>query len=122
MKQLTSATFKEFTKDDPIFIGKFVENFLRREDSKTEPDKKAGDLMGYKFTDEDGNEEIIGSSSTVKQVMQPDDKDKEPVKAGEIIGFEFLGKGITSKKRPFNKFNIYLFDSFEEAKKHFGIE
>jgi len=120
MKQLTSATFKEFTKDDNIFIGKFVEKFLRKEDSKTEPDKKAGDLMGYKFVDESGNEEIVGSSSTVKQVMEPETG--EPVKAGAVIGFEFLGKGITSKKRPFNKFNIYEFNSFEEANTHFGLK
>jgi hypothetical protein len=124
MKQLTQAEFHDF-ESSPIFVGTFTGGKMERgEDDKKDKTKKKGDLMGYYFESEDGTEEIVGASSTVESVMEPNEealaKGKEPVAKGTIIGFRFKGKGETATGRPFNKFAITAFDDFKEANEFYS--
>jgi hypothetical protein len=115
MKQLSSATFHDFNKQ-PTFIGQFTGGLMKREaDDPNDKQKKKGDLMGFDFTDEDGSPVIVGASSTIENIML--DK-KNPVAKDAVLSFTFEGKGVTKTNKPFNRFKVILFDSWEEASKH----
>ena len=118
MKQLTSATLVEFTTENNIFVGEFTgESFLRKEDDEKDKQKKTGDVIGYHFNGADGNEVLIGASATIKNIME---KKGEEIEAGQIMGFEWCGKGRTKAGRDYNKYKIHAFDSFEEANGYYN--
>ena len=114
MKQLTNATFWE-PKEGETFLGTYTGEKLIREEDQKDGDGKKGDLMGYKFDDENGLETIIGASASIEQVLE---KSENKIEKGSVLSFTFEGKGITKKKRPFNKYRVILFDSLEEGLKY----
>lgn len=118
MKQLTNSTFWA-PKEGDTLIGTFTgERLLREEDQDPKAgDGKKGDLMGYKFDDEDGLEIIVGASASIEQVL---DKEENKIVKGSVLSFTFEGKGITKKKRPFNKYRVIQFDDLSEAVKYHG--
>ena len=120
MKQLTNATFWE-PKEGDIFVGTYTGEQLKREEDQaaTEGEGKAGDLMGYKFEDTNGLETIIGASASIEQVLE---KPENKIVKGSVLSFQFEGKGITKKKRPFNKYRVILFDDLKEALVYHKLE
>lgn len=112
MKQLTSAQFHNFDQT-AIFVGSYLEESKRLEDQDPKDGKgKKGDVNGYIFMDEDGNQSIIGNSKAVEDVMKD-------IKPEDVVGFKFLGKKLTKNKKNFRAFQIYQFDSFDEANDFF---
>jgi len=113
MKQLSNATFWA-PKEGETLIGTYTgEKLVREEDqAPTEGDGKKGDLMGYKFDDEDGLEVIVGAAASIEQILE---KEENKIVKGSVLSFTFEGKGITKKKRPFNKYRTILFTDLQEA-------
>lgn len=98
---ITGAEFWEPAEGE-IFEGTYMENVIRKKDgpkAATEPNQKAGALMGYLFKADNGREEIVGNSQQVMEVMSN-------CKFGDYVRFTFLGKGETAAKQPFNRFRI----------------
>lgn len=98
---ITGAEFWEPTEGE-VFEGTYIENVIRKKDgpkAATEPNQKAGALMGYLFKADNGREEIVGNSQQVMEVMSN-------CKFGDYVRFTFLGKGETAAKQPFNRFRI----------------
>lgn len=120
MKQLTNATFWMPKEGDTLVAVYSGEKLLRETDQDPKAgDGKAGDLMGYKMHDSDGLEVIIGASASIEQVLEKPEND---IKKDSVLSFTFEGKGITKKKRSFNKYRVILFDSLEEAVEYHKIE
>lgn len=119
MKQRTNASFHDFEKTT-LFVGQYTgEKLIRTEDDAKDKTKKAGDVMGYIYTDGNGMAVVVGNSSTVEQVIN--DKDN-PVEKDEVMSFEFQGKGKTKNGRDFNRFRILSFVDWNEAYKHYNIK
>ena len=113
MKQLTMPDYVNFdeTKD---FFGAYVEPFKRPNDDKKDKTKKKGDVIGYVFADAKGTNHIVGNSYLIEKYI----KDATP---GTVYGFRFLGKQ-KAEKGTFNAFDIWGFESMEEAKDFFSSE
>lgn len=110
-KLSTGAEFHDFEKM-PVYFGKYVQPVTREKDSD-DGTRKAGEVIGYDFEDQDGNTTIIGNSHAIA-------KDLAKVKPGAIVGFKFMGKTTNSKNQPVNRFENILFDSWEEALAYYG--
>lgn len=111
----TGAEFHKF-ENEPIFIGRFENEQIRENDGPADKDgvirQKAGDVLGYNFVDQDGAFTIIGNSHAIEKSIKE-------IKKGDILGIKFLGKTQNSKNQPVNRFEVYQFDSFEEANDHY---
>lgn len=91
-------------EQEPIFIGEYSgRNMIRKEDDPKEPNKKAGDIMGYICTSQDGEEVIIGNSYAITEAFEAEGN---PFKAGDIVRVEFLGKSAMSNGQSVNRFKV----------------
>lgn len=100
---ISGAEFHNFD-EEPIFEGAFQHAVIREKDgpnAATDPNEKAGSVMGYLFVDDSGMETIIGNSHSVAKAIGK-------VGKGDILRFQFLGKGQTASNKPFNRFKIDL--------------
>lgn len=113
MKQLTSPDYHNFDKESEVY-GEYVEKFLRPNDDKKDKTKKKGDLIGFVLKNEKGTNFIVGNSFLI-------DKHLKDAKAGAIYGFKFIGKQ-KAEKGSFNAFDIWEFDSMQEAREFFAPE
>lgn len=122
MKQLISgAEFHNFELQARLIC--MFKGVCRREQDSEDGEHKAGEPMGYYVETEDGKETIVGNSHSIEKAIGMVDENKKPyVKEGSILGITFLGKGKTNKNQPFNRFDVKLFDTFEEAVTYFQKE
>lgn len=105
---VSGADFHNF-EEEPYFEGFYLKPVVREQDS-ADGDHKKGDLMGYLFADADtGEEVIIGNSHQIEKTLRTPYKGTE-IKDLEdcIICIRYLGKGVNSKKQPFNKFKTTI--------------
>lgn len=111
MKNLISgAEFHNFEKV-PVFIGKYSSDQMREKDgpdAETNPDQKAGALMGYNFEDANGDLHLIGASALIKKAVSV-------CKIGDWLKIEFTGKAKNAKGQQVNRFKIDVFESESEA-------
>lgn len=102
---ISGADFWDF-EQEPVFEGAYVKEVIREKDgpdAATDPNQKAGSIMGYLFVTDDGDEAIIGNSHSVaKAISKCAPKD--------YLRFQYLGKGQTASNKPFNRFKIDLLD------------
>ncbi len=98
-KIVSGAEFHDFEKTARV-IGILGEPVIREKDGKGD-NQKIGDVMGYCVTLSDDSEVIVGNSASIEKVVT-----EGKIKKGEIILFEFLGKGKTADNQPFNRFKI----------------
>ena len=102
---VSGAEFYDFEKN-PVFVGKYLRDVVREKDGKnaaTNPNEKAGSVMGYLFQAETGDETIIGNSFSIQKALQ-DPKNREVT-----LWIEFEGK-TEIKGKPFNRFHIQTVD------------
>jgi hypothetical protein len=90
---------------EPVFEGVYTGNnaLAQKDDLTQENGRKAGDVIGYIFEDEEGNEVIVGRNHSTEKAMQQVEKLEKPV-----MRFEFLGKVQMKGGKPFNRFKIDL--------------
>lgn len=112
---VTGAEYWDF-EETPIFTGMFVGPFIAENDG---PEKdgtlqyKKGDTLGYNIEDDLGDTHIISNSHNIEKWLHSEDpkSDGKLIKdTGKRLYFEFLGKGETRDKKPFNRFKLGLFD------------
>lgn len=99
---VSGAEFWKF-EENAVFIGNYVKNVVRDKDGKnaaTNPNEKAGSIMGYMFADEFGQEHIIGNSHSIQKALEQIKFDKTVT-----LYIEFEGK-TTVNGKPFNRFHI----------------
>lgn len=111
---VSGADFHDFN-EEPVFVGRYRGPVIREKDGPnvaTNPNEKAGTVMGYKFTElldfdlpteKEGHDSIVGNSDQIKRGL-------EKAKDGEIYKIEFLGKTENSKKQPVNRFRVDLIE------------
>lgn len=114
MKQLTSPDYHDFEKASEVY-GTYVEPFLRPKDDAKDKTKKKGDVIGYVLENEKGTRTIVGNSFLVEKYLKDAEK-------GTIFGFRFLGQQKNAKGQKFNAFDIWAFDSLNEAREFFAPE
>lgn len=108
MRQIISgADFFDFEKT-AIFSGKFESVVRREKDHPTDFTIKAGDVMGYLFTDKNGDQHIVGASHQIEKALTAENEG-----VGNYYKIEYLGKGTTAANKPFNKFRV---DAYEDEK------
>ena len=108
MRQIISgAEFFDF-ETNPTFSGRFESVVIREKDS---PDgqQKAGSIMGYLFTDINGDQHIIGASHQIEKALTAEHEG-----TGTYYLITFLGKGETAAGKPFNKFKVDAYDNEKE--------
>lgn len=103
---VSGATFWDFDVK-PVFIGSFTgKEILREKDGKnaaTNPNEKAGSVMGFEFKDVDGNVHLIGNSYSIAKIFAGKEGQKH---VGKKMFIEFEGKDEQAGKPPFNRFHI----------------
>ena len=101
---VSGGQFHQFDTE-PIFEGVYTGNnaLAQKDDLTQENGRKAGDVIGYIFEDEEGNEVIVGRNHSTEKAMQQVEKLEKPV-----MRFEFLGKVQMKGGKPFNRFKIDL--------------
>lgn len=104
---VSGATFWDFDKK-PVFMGTFTgKEILREKDGKnaaTNPNEKAGSVMGYEFKDVDGNIHLLGASYSITKVFGGAEGKK---RAGVVMYIEFEGQEPAANGKPaFNRFHI----------------
>lgn len=104
MKSLVSgAEFHDFAKN-PVFVGTLGAPVIREKDGVD--NQKAGDVMGYNFTDAvTGEVVIIGSSHAITKAVGM-------VVEGYTLRIEFKGQTQNAKGQ---KVNIYKIDQLDDA-------
>ncbi len=106
---ISGANFLKFVENQIVFgrVGKVVKREKDGANVATNPNEKAGSIMGYELIDKFGNVQIIGASATIKDTFE---------KLGEnaIVKITFLGKGENAKKQPVNRFKIEQLDDADE--------
>lgn len=112
MKQLTSPDYHDFEQEKECY-GSLVEAFKRPKDDPKDKTKKKGDVIGYVLEDKKGTRKIVGNSFLVEKHL----KDAKP---GTVFGFRFLGQQKNAKGQNFNSFDIWEFDSLQEAEEFFA--
>lgn len=98
---ISGADFKEFGEGE-IYEGTFLRETIREKDGPnvaSNPNEKAGTVMGYLFRNDSGKEEIIGASHQITEVMKK-------ASQGDYFRFTFLGKTENAKGQPVNRFRI----------------
>lgn len=95
---VSGAEFWDFEKNAQ-FDGIYLSNSMREQDSLTNPDQKAGDIMGYVCEDDKGEQHIIGNSYAIEKGI-------DAIKVGDKIRVTFLGKSLNSKNQPVNRFKF----------------
>jgi len=106
---ISGAEFWDF-EESPIFIGKYMDKVIREKDgpnAATNPNEKAGSVMGFKFEDEFGQEHIIGNSNSIQKALE-----KIGYNKNVILYIEFEGKTTLASGKPFNRFHIQTVKSF----------
>lgn len=100
----TGADFFKFSETNPVFCGKYVRPVLREKDGKnaaTNPNEKAGSIMGYLFVSADGGKEvIIGNSKAIEDVLKVEANKKR------TLWIEWTGKTDLGGGKTFNRFHI----------------
>lgn len=97
---VSGAGFHDF-ESQPYFVGVFTGQDVKAE--KDDGDRKAGDIMGFVFATEDGEEVLIGASySIVKAVSQ--------VKAGDKLEIHWKGLKEGKGGRTFNQYSIAVLE------------
>lgn len=104
---VSGAAFHDF-EASPEFTGTYLTPVVREKDG--DENQKAGDVMGYLFADENGEETIIGNSHQVGKAI-------EQVKKGDLLYFQFLGKTQNSKGQQVNRFRVELIEPGDEPVK-----
>lgn len=97
---VSGAAFWDFEKE-PVFVGTYIRNVIREKDGKnaaTNPNEKAGTVMGFLFRGEDGGEHIIGNSYSIQKALVNEKYRSVP------LWIEFEGKDPGPP--PFNRFHI----------------
>jgi hypothetical protein len=85
--------------DGHEFFGYFRGEVKREKDGKGE-DQKAGSVIGYNFEQEGtGLMFIVGNSHAIEKALS-----KKSFSTELLWCIEFLGKGITADKKPYNRF------------------
>lgn len=102
---VSGAEYYDFEKDGNPFVGFYSGREAKREKDEVNGPGKAGDIIGYFFSTEDGGETIIGNSYSIKKALSDPD-----VKPGSKISIQFLGKGETAGGKPVNRFEVILMD------------
>jgi hypothetical protein len=105
---ISGAEFFDF-EVTPVFSGQFKQPVIREQDSQANPDFKKGDVMGYLFTDVDGNDVIIGASHQITKALTD-----QAQGVGGFYKISFLGKGTTAKNQPFNNYRVEQYDDQAE--------
>jgi len=96
-----------FEKDSE-FVGMYLGETLKWEKDNAEQNKKAGDVIGYEFTDRDGTETVvIGASYAVQKAMAK-------ISKGDIVSFRHLGKTEMKGGKSVNRMEIIKWDSWKE--------
>jgi hypothetical protein len=113
MKILSNAAEFVDWKNTPRVIGKFISTVIAEEDNER-LERKKGDVMGYTLEEENGTFVIVGNSFLIEKSLS-----SEGCGIGSIVGITFKGKGETSSKQPFNRFEVIQFDDFAEANKYY---
>lgn len=93
-----------------VFFGIIGPPVIREKDGAnvaTNPNEKAGSIMGYEMTDKNGEVHIIGNSAVIKDAIGK-------IGEGGIARIEFLGKGVNAKNQPVNRFKIDQLDDMAE--------
>lgn len=73
----------------PIFKGSYLREHL-----------KGGEVSGYIFDDENGNDALIGASYNIQNALSK-------AKEGDFYMIQFLGKEKIPGGKSVNKFNVY---------------
>lgn len=103
-KLITGAEFWDFD-NHPIFIGVLGSPVLREKDGKGE-NQKAGSIMGWNFTDRNGEVQLIGASHQIEKAVGM-------VTPGAIMRIEFKGQ-IEGANGKVNRFGIDQLDDQTE--------
>lgn len=95
--------------DGVIFVGKYCGSVVREKDGKdaaTNPNEKAGSIIGYDFEQEEtGLHFIIGNSHAIQKGLEKAEYSKEA-----LFEIEFLGKGTTANNKPYNRFEVSILE------------
>ncbi len=103
MKSLvTGANFHDFAQN-PVYVGSLGAPVLREKDGTD--NQKAGDIMGYNFTDPSGEITIVGASHAITKAVGM-------VKEGAWLRIEFKGQTQNAKGQ---KVNVYKIDALDDA-------
>lgn len=96
-----------FEKDSE-FVGVYLGETLKWEKDNAEQNKKAGDIIGYEFTDRDATETVvIGASYAVAKAMAK-------VSKGDIVSFRHLGKTEMKGGKSVNRMEVIKLDNWKE--------
>lgn len=95
--------------DGVEFIGKYLGEVKREKDGKdaeTNPNEKAGSVMGFNFVQEGTDRVwIIGNSDAIKKGLE-----KTGYNPDLLYCIEFLGKGKTANGKPYNRFEVSVLE------------
>jgi hypothetical protein len=95
---ISGAVYHEFDKD-PIFIGTY-----QREHYSAD-----GNLIGYDFVNQDGEEVIISNSVAITKALDIEVNGAMVRDLGKPIEITFMGQvTIKSSGKPYNRFSIVL--------------
>lgn len=105
---ISGAEFWDFDTD-PIFAGEFTgKPAIREKDGKnaeTNPNERAGSIMGFNFVDKNGEMFIIGNSHQIAKAIE--DCGKKGYKHPRLR-IEFLGQSPNASGQKVNRYKIDL--------------
>lgn len=113
---VSGAEFHDFEKD-PYLVGVYNGEKSVREKDGTEPNQKAGDIMGYVFTTKKGEKTICPANFSVKQAIE-----KIGTNLPAIVEVTFLGKTALDGGKNFSRMRIQKltqeeFDAIDSSNK-----
>lgn len=103
MKKTTLVSGKSIYHDfneTPVFVGNYVSE-KRNEDNK---------LVGFIFSNEDGEEILISSSSAIEKALEMEFNGKPVKTLPNQLEISFYGKVMTKSNKPYNRFQVDIIE------------
>lgn len=109
---VSGADYHDFELN-PIFQGKFLNEFIAEVDEEDEKGKKTGNkvqkCIGFLMVNEDGEECLISNSHAIEKGFNLEYEPGKTVKSQhDWVEIEFLGKETLRNGKPYNKFKVSL--------------
>lgn len=113
---ISAAEYWKFAAEKPgdicngsEFLGRYIGEIKREKDgakADVDPSHKAGAVIGFEFEQlETGEHFIISNSHAIEKALE-----KTGYNTDLDYCIEFLGKGLTSSKQPYNRFEVSVLE------------
>jgi hypothetical protein len=99
---VSGAEYWDFD-ENTTFIGTWTGREMKREKDGKEDNQKKGDVIGFYFVDENGQEWVISNSHQIKKAV-------EQVEEGDKLEIIFKGKTENASGKPVNRYEISVIE------------